>query len=121
MTQKIRESVPKVAHAENDTIPVMVYFEPKDSEVLHHALLFGFPVIMGFQYHYFNVWHVTYTDVWDEVLAAYKDGSSLKRFSIPVKRVKLEDIYSFRLDNDTLINTSEETRRRLKETIQTSK
>ncbi len=69
---------------------------------------------MGAQYNFFNVWHIAYTDTWNEVTYAYKNGSSLKRFSIPVKKVAITDIYSFKLEGDHLINTTNETREKLR-------
>lgn len=114
MTNNIRTSVPHVKGFGGKD-PLVFYFEPEGSEVLHHALLFGFPVIMGAQYHFSNVWTIMYTDNWDEITHAYTDGSSLKRFSIIPQRVPLSNIYSFQLDGDHLVNTSARTRQRLQE------
>ncbi len=114
-TENIRKSIPNVKNFNDPAKPLMFYFEPLGSEILHHSLLFGFPVIMGYQYDFFNVWHIAYTDNWEEVVLAYKDGSSLKRFSIPVKKVAITDIYSFRLEGYRLVNTTRETRQKLQD------
>lgn len=114
MTENIRKSIPYEAGFNNQNRPLVYYFQPSSSEILHHSLMFGFPVIMGFQYHFFNVWHFVYTDNWQEVVDAYQNGSSLKRFGVPIKKVPLSDIYSFQLDGDHLINTTDQTREQLK-------
>jgi len=114
MTENIRGSIPYEKDFNDPNRPIVYYFQPASSEVLHHSLLFGFPVIMGFQYKFFNVWHLVYTDNWQEVVDAYKTGSSLKRFSIPIKKVPLSDIYSFQLEGDHLIDTTQQTRDQLK-------
>ncbi len=112
ITNTIRKSVPRVKNFGGKE-PLVFYFEPANSEILHHSLLFGFPVIMGDQYHFYNVWNMAYTEDWNEVEKAYIDGSSLKRFSIPTKPVKLTNIYSFKLDGTNLADTTNETRTRL--------
>jgi hypothetical protein len=117
LTEKIRNSIPNIKNFNNPDVPLVFYFEPKDSEILHHSIIFGFPVIMGDKYHFVNVWHFAYTDQWNEVVSAAKDGSSLKRFGIPVKKVTLDNIYSFKLKGDDLINTTAQTRNTLKQML----
>jgi len=114
MTESIRKSIPYEKDFNDLNKPIVYYFQPSSSEILHHSLLFGLPVIMGFQYNFYNIWHFVYTDNWQEVVDAYQNGSSLKRFSIPVKKVPLTDIYSFQLDGDHLTNTTLQTRDQLK-------
>lgn len=97
----------------NPDEPMIYYFEPKDSREIYHTLMFGFPLFIGYHYNIQQIWHIAYTDNWSELQSAYLDGSSLKRFSIPVKPVKLENIYSFKLDNGQLVDTTSQTRTKL--------
>jgi hypothetical protein len=113
VTTLIRNSIPNVFTREKLENPIVFYFEPRNSEILHHALLFGFPVIMATQYEFMNIFNIVYTDNWAEVVSAYIDGEGVRRFGARVEPVALENIYSYKLDGLKLVDVSDEIRVRL--------
>lgn len=115
MTEILRNSIPDVFTEEKLDKPMVFYFEPKDSEILHHSLLFGFPVIMATQYQFMNIFNIAYTDSWQEVSAAYQTDDGLKRFGTKEEKVQLDNVYSYKLDGTNLIDTTEETRNKLEQ------
>lgn len=116
LTDSLRNSVKRAANFGNTKVPIVFYFEGDDPEILHHAFIFGWPVISSFQFGNYGSWYnIAPTDKWEEVVSAYIDGESLKRFMPgPYVPAKLEDIYSYRLENRRLIDESEEKRKILK-------
>ncbi|MFC1649271.1 hypothetical protein ACFL2C_00975 [Patescibacteria group bacterium] len=118
ITEKIRESVPRNDKLGKTKEPIVYYFETDNKEVLHHSLMFGFPVILALEQNFKDPWSIAYTQNWDEVEAAYKDGSGLKRFMHDIKKVELDNIHSFYLKGDTLKDTTESTRDRLEKSNQ---
>jgi len=120
VTSEIRDTIPNVFTKDKLDNPIVFYFEPRNSEILHHSLLFGFPVIMATQYDFMNIFNIVYTDNWAEVVSAYIDGEGVRRFGAKVEPVALENIYSYRLDGITLIETTDQTRSRLNELLQNS-
>lgn len=110
LTQETRSKFPKVQSFGKTKDPIVIYFMTDNSAILYHRLLFGFPVTMSF-YQNFNYWsNIAYTESWNEVISAYTDGKSLKRFSIPQQKTKIENIYSFLLRDEKIIDTTETTR-----------
>lgn len=115
-TRVIRESLPTVEGIGDTKEPYVFYFEASNPEILYHSLMFGFPVIYSFEKGFNDPWHIAYTEDWSEVVAAYKDGSGLKRFgTIQIKPVKITNIYSYRLEGFDLKDTTQQTRNRLQE------
>ena len=113
-TEKIRRSVPLIPTLSKKGETTLVYFKADNNEVLYHAIMFGFPVITSYYQNVDNIWNVAYTQDWNEIIGAYTTGEGLRRFgTIPVKPVPIENIYSFRLDYDHLVDTTAETRGRL--------
>lgn len=118
-TESIRSSLvtPK---DNNSKEPLVYYFEADNPEVLYHAIMFGFPMFIHYYHDYDSPWNVAYTENWIEVINSYLDGSGLTRFgTINIEPVKLENIYSFKLEYGILHNTTESTRQKLIE-IKTS-
>jgi hypothetical protein len=115
MTENIRRTIPNVFTEEKLDKPMVFYFEPKDSEISHHSLLFGFPVIMATQYQFMNIFNIAYTDDWKEVVAAYQTAEGLKRFGTKQEKVQIDNVYSYRLDGTKLLDTTEETRSKLEQ------
>ncbi len=115
MTENIRRSIPNVFSDNTMDKPKVFYFEPKNSEVLHHALLFGFPVIMSMQYNFNFNHNLIYTENWTEVVAAYQGGDGLKRFNFQyIKPVDPSNIYGYRLEENRLVDITSDIRAKLK-------
>jgi hypothetical protein len=113
-TEKIRSSVPTLPSLSKDGQTTMVYFQADSDEVLYHSLMFGFPVITSYYQNVADIMKVAYTQDWSEVVNSYTTGEGLRRFStIPIRPVQIENIYSFRLEYDHLVDTTTETRNRL--------
>jgi hypothetical protein len=85
-----------------------------NSEMLYHRLLFGFSVTMSFHQNFSNWTNIAYTENWNEVVSAYLDGRSLRRFSIPPQKTKIENIYSFLFRDGKIVDTTDNTREALK-------
>lgn len=113
-TENIRNSIPTIdTLSQNQT--TLFYFETNNNERLYHSLYFGFPVMMHYYQDVKNIWNVAYTTEWSEVVSAYKTGESLKRFgTIEVLPIKLKNIYSFKLIDNNLIETTLLTRDKLR-------
>src|SRR3989344_2928752 len=112
LTENIRNSIPDVFDKHGNT-PILFYFQPSNSEILHHSLMFGFPVIVYFQYGIDYPWSLVYTPDWQEVVSAYTDGEATKNYTSKVEVVVLDNIYSFDLEGDALVDTTEITRQKL--------
>lgn len=113
-TEKIRKEIPTIRQL-NSNETTLFYFETNNNDHLYHTLYFGFPVMMSYYQDVKNIWNVAYTTNWDEVKESYTTGVGLKRFgTIPIKPLKLENIYSFNLINNELIDTTKTTREKLK-------
>lgn len=112
LTEKIRNAVPNVFDKSGDT-PILFYFQSSNSEVLHHSLLFGFPLVVYFQHEIDYPWRVVYTTDWQEVISALKDGESTKSYTGKKEVVTVDSVYSFLLEGDALINTTQSTRQTL--------
>lgn len=112
LTLNIRRSIP----AYKSTGPEVYYFESDQPEILYHSIMFGFPVIMYYENNLENIWNIVYTTDWNEVVSAYKDGNSLKRFGAsPIAPVALNNIHSFKINFGKVEDTTEETISRLKD------
>ena len=71
-------------------------------------------MFIHYYYDFDSPWNVAYTENWIEVVNSYLDGSGLTRFgTINIEPVKLENIYSFKLEYGILHNTTESTRQKL--------
>jgi hypothetical protein len=113
-TESIRRSVPIISSLTTSGKPTVVYFESDSKEVLYHSLMFGFPVIIAFYQDVPNPWNIAYTENWKEVYDSFTTGEGLRRFgTLPTIPVPIENIYSFRLSGNTLIDTTESTRAKL--------
>ena len=112
-TESIRSSLVTPKN-NNSKEPLVYYFEADNPEVLYHAIMFGFPMFIHYYYDFDSPWNVAYTENWIEVVNSYLDGSGLTRFgTINIEPVKLENIYSFKLEYGILHNTTESTRQKL--------
>ena len=115
-TDNIRSAIPNIFTQEKLKNSILFYFEPQGSEVLHHSLLFGFPVIMSIQYDFLSNVNLIYTDDWSEVVSAHQTGEGTRRFNpLKIEPVKLDNIYSYELFGFDLSETTEETRSKLKD------
>jgi len=115
-TDNIRSAIPNIFTQEKLKNSILFYFEPQGSEVLHHSLLFGFPVIMSIQYDFLTNVNLIYTDDWSEVVSAHQTGEGTRRFNpLKIEPVKLDNIYSYELFGFDLSETTEETRSKLKD------
>lgn len=114
-TERIRNSIPDNPKFKNENETLLYYFTTNNEAVLYHSLMFGFPVIMHYQYGVNNPWRLAYTTNWSEVVSAYTDGESMRRFVNKPQRIDLENIYSFELVNHDLNNQTVLIRERLKE------
>jgi hypothetical protein len=112
-TERIRKSISDAIDFDKSNEPLIFYFESDNKELLYHSLLFGFPVIMAFEKGFWNWNGIAYTESWYEFEDAYKTGQSLKRFSIPPAPVPLDNMYSFKIKDTTVIDTTESMRERL--------
>lgn len=116
LTNRLRNSVQVPPYLSKSNAPVVYYFEGDNPDILHHAFIFGWPVIAVFRFNFSGPWyHIAPTNSWEEVVSAYLDGKSLKRFMPgPWKPVSLENIFAYRLENRQLIDETEEKREILK-------
>ncbi|TSC88411.1 MAG: hypothetical protein G01um101416_79 [Microgenomates group bacterium Gr01-1014_16] len=116
LTDRLRNSVKGSKDFGDPKIPIVYYFEGDNPEILHHAFIFGWPVISTFQFNFSGPWYtVAPTDKWEEVVSAYVDGKSLKRFMPdPMTTVKMDNVFAYRLENRQLIDVTEEKRGILK-------
>lgn len=116
MTERLRNSVIEAPNITDSKVATVYYFEGDDPEILHHAFIFGWPVISSFKYGFAGSWyHVAPTNKWEEVVSAYIDGQSLTRFMPePKGPTGLENIFAYRLENKQLIDVTEEKREILK-------
>lgn len=114
-TQQIRGSIPFNPDFKDENKTLVYYFTTNNPSVLHHSLIFGFPVIMHYQYQdgINNPWRIVYTDSWSEVVSAFTDGKAVSRFLGREDVVDLDNIYSFDLHNHQLTETTKQTRERL--------
>lgn len=113
-TQKIRHSLPILEVLRQKDKPVVFYFETDNPEVLYHALTFGLPVILAYQQEVANPWNIVPLIDWNEVVSAHLTGKPLERFGTSNKDpVGIEYIYSFSLKGNQLIDTTEQTRKKL--------
>ena len=61
-----------------------------------------------------NPWSFAVTETFSEVVSAYEDGESLKRFkTVKIQPVELDDVYAFRIQGNKLVDVSKETRDKL--------
>lgn len=115
LTDRLRNSVKGSPDMFKPDIPIVYYFEGDNPDILHHAFIFGWPVVAAFRFNFTAPWYrIATTDQWPEVVSAYLDGKALKRFMPgPYKPVKLENIFAYRLENRQLIDISDERRLQL--------
>ena len=116
LTNRLRGSIKQAKNFGNNKVSLVFYFEGDNPEILQHSFIFGFPVISHYQFGITGPWYnIAPTNIWEEVVSAYQDGQSLKRFMPgPWIPTKLEDIYAYRLENRQLIDVTEEKREILK-------
>lgn len=117
LTDKIRGSLPDISKLNLQTQkgqPMVFYFEGDNPEVLYHSIMFGFPAIVAIQGGMLSSPNLVYSDNWQEIESDYLNGSSLKRFSWPEKPVPINNIFSYKILKDELIDTTQSTREKLK-------
>ncbi len=118
ITDRLRSQIKPVKEFASGS-QVLFYFEG-DRDVLYHSFIFGFPVIMAFQHNYFTWSNIASVTSWAEVESAYTNGSSMTRFfSNNAKPLPLESIYGYRLDNQNMVDISDEIRSKLKNSYPT--
>lgn len=114
LTKSITDTYPSVSPLlDTNKQPLVFYFQSNNPEVLYHNVLFGFPAIVAIREKLDIFPNLVYTDSWEEVKNDYLDGSGLKRFSYSESPVPLENIFSYYLDSNILIDTTSETRMKL--------
>jgi len=114
VTEPIRNVLVLDNISDTENISSIYYFESDNPELLYHSVMFGFPMFMKFYHGAKNPWNIAYTESWNELVVAYLDGSSLKRFGIKSdKPVALEYVHSYSLIGNELKDTTEETRKKL--------
>jgi len=114
ITERIRNSFPVLTSLNQGKEPVLFYFETNNQELLHHSIMFGFPVMIYYKQPVANAWNIAYTQDWNEVQSAYLTGEGLRRFgTIPIMPVKINNIYSFFLKGGLLLDTTKSTREKL--------
>jgi len=114
LTEETRSNFPHIPSFGETKEPIVIYFMTDNSEMLYHRLLFGFSVTMSFHQNFSNWTNIAYTENWNEVVSAYLDGRSLRRFSIPPQKTKIENIYSFLFRDGKIVDTTDNTREALK-------
>jgi hypothetical protein len=119
LTQKIRSSVYVPENLMNSDETVLYYFEPEGSDTLLYSLLWGFNYIVGYGNGIDNIWdgdkwNFAATDSWDSVISAYTSGEFFTLFEIPAKPVKLVNVYSYKLENNELVDTTDMIREKLR-------
>lgn len=118
LTDSIRQSIVFDSRLNEESAPAIYYFETDNVERLHHTIMFGFPMYMHYYHGSKTPWNIGYTTNWKEVVDSFVDGSGLVRFgTTDIEPVKLENIYSFRIEGESLIDTSQKTRSKLSELI----
>lgn len=111
ITENIRSSIPNTPQFKQTKEPVVVYLESDNEKQLYHSLYFGFPVMMHYYQGVENIWNVAYTTNWEEVVSAYQTGEGFKRFgTITIKPANINFIFSFKLENNIIIDTTSQTR-----------
>jgi hypothetical protein len=111
VTENIRSSIPKVVEFKQVEKPVMVYLQSDNERQLYHSLYFGFPVMMYYYQDVGNIWNIAYTTNWSEVVSAYQTGEGFRRFgTMPIKPAELKYIYSYKLVNNKIVDTTQQTR-----------
>lgn len=112
LTTRLRESVTRPKNYGDPKISQVFYFEGDNPEIIYHAFIFGWPVVSYYQYGGSGAWYnIAPTDNWQEVVSAYQDGESLKRFMPgPYGPVAPENIHAYRLREKVLYDVSEEKR-----------
>jgi hypothetical protein len=96
--------------------PTMIFFLDTDNtDIFYHSLYFGFPFFINYyKGELENPWNIAYTTDWTEVENSYKDGSGLKRFGVAeTGPVKLENIFSYKIEFGKLLDTTDATRKKL--------
>lgn len=118
VSEKIRNSLPEIPLSTFES-PVIIYFEGENT-LLYNTLTFGFPPYISIIKNTKDTNLIpTATSNWDEVLVAAKTGENMKAYGFETKPVLIENIYSFRVNNNgTLDNSSQETRNKLELLIQ---
>ncbi len=112
---KIHRSFPKISQLKTHNSPLVFYFEGSDYKILYQNILFGFPAFVAIEQHLKFDPTLVYTDNWLEIVSAYQNGQSIARFNNPVKPVPIENIYSYRInDQNELVDTTDQTRIKLK-------
>lgn len=114
-TEQIRSMVPDNSNFGDPNEPLIYFFESDNKDILYHSLLFGFPVIMAFEKGFWYWSNIAYTDSWYEFQDAFETGDSLKRFPVKSGRIPLENMYSFKIENGQLVETTKESRKKLLE------
>lgn len=112
----VRNSLPKITELSSQSNidhPLVFYFTSNNKAILYHNILFGFPTMAAINEGLMYFPRVVYTDDWREITSAYSTGESLKRFSWPIEPVPIQNIFSYNLDTDRLIDTTNETRQKL--------
>ena len=100
----------------------MYYFQSDNEELLHHTIMFGFPMFMYYYKDVKNPWDIGYTTSYKEVYDAFLDGSSLTRFGIKNSdAVPLEHIHGYKIESGELRDMTEELRKKLLEDTKKSK
>jgi hypothetical protein len=109
----VRNSLPNITELSQHTKPdnpLVFYFVSDNPKALYHNVLFGFPTMVAIHEGIMSYPNLVYTDNWAEIVSAYKTGESLKRFSFPEKPTPIENIFSYKLETDHLVDTTHETR-----------
>ena len=121
-TEKIRSGLVRDTEADNNNVPSMYYFQSDNEELLHHTIMFGFPMFMYYYKDVKNPWDIGYTTSYKEVYDAFLDGSSLTRFGIKNSdAVPLEHIHGYKIESGELRDMTEELRKKLLEDTKKSK
>lgn len=116
LADRIRNSIMYDSRVGNNNEPFVYYLEADNPDIYYYSLYFGFPFFLNYyKGEMKNPWLIMYTNDWQEISDAYQTGNSLKRFmNIEIKPVDLTRIYSYKLENGLLLNTTNETREKLR-------
>lgn len=90
--------------------PLVFYFTSNNPQILYHNVMFGFPAIIAITQQMNSFPNLVYTDDWKEIVSDYKTGEGLSRFNYDKSPVPVENIFSYHLDSNRLIETTKTTR-----------
>ncbi len=104
-TESIWSQIPRIPQIGNSKDPIIFYFTGEPKQIIYGAIAFGFPVHMALDYKIDDFSKMPNgVDTWEQLISVVKDGKPLAAFGLKVQPVPIENIYSFNLQDQKLVD-----------------